>query len=242
VLHPDLDIAALAATFAASRRLVIPRIFEPDYAEQVYAGLLADVPWRLSFRDNRLPGKAAQKSLTREDFAALGREGARALHNTVVQQAAEGFQYLYESFDIAGGRAAGEAPGSVLYDVLDDLRGEDFLGFARRLTGETAINDVYAHATRYLPGHFLKEHEDVTEWDDRRYAYVLGFTPGWPADAGGLLYFHDEDGVAATFMPGYNTLTIFAVPVRHSVGLVAPWVRQPRLAVTGWLRVADGGA
>ncbi len=107
MLNPELDIAALAAAFAAPRRLVVPDVFEPEYAARIHAGLAGDVPWRLSFRDNRLPGKAAQKSLSREEFAALGRGGAQAVRNTVMQQAADGFQYLYESFDIAGGRAAG---------------------------------------------------------------------------------------------------------------------------------------
>ena len=239
MLNPDLDLAALANRFADRHRLVVPDVFEPGYAERIHDALAGNLPWRLSFRDNRLPGKSGQKSLTREEFAALGAPGAGALHNTVMHQAREGFQYLYESFDIAGGRESGEAPGSPLYELLDRLRDAPFLDFARALTGEPAIDDVYAHATRYLPGHFLKEHEDVTDWDDRRFAYVLGYARDWPADGGGLLYFHDADGgVAETFLPGYNTLTIFAVPVAHSVSTVAPWVDRPRLAVTGWLRVS----
>jgi len=239
MLNPALDTSALAAAFRDRRRLVVQDVLDAETASRVHAGLGSSVPWRLAFRDNRLDGKAAQKSLTREAFRALGPGGGAAVSNTVMHQARDGFQYLYESFDIQGGRAAGEAPGHVLYELYDFLNGERFLDFARQLTGEDELDDVYAHATRYLPGHFLKEHEDVTDWDNRRYAYVLGLTPDWPSDGGGLLYFHGPGGVVEeTFLPGYNTLSVFAVPIPHSVSMVAPWVRQPRLAVTGWLRVS----
>ena len=239
MLNSALDTPALAAALRDRGRLVVQDVLNPEAAARVHAGLSSGVPWRLAFRDNRLDGRAAQKSLTQEAFRALGPGGGAAVSSTVMHQARDGFQYLYESFDIKGGRAAGEAPGHVLYELYDFLNGEDFLDFARQLTGDDELNDVYAHATRYLPGHFLKEHEDVTDWDNRRYAYVLGLTPDWPSDGGGLLYFHGPGGVVEeTFLPGYNTLSVFAVPIPHSVSMVAPWVRQPRLAVTGWLRVS----
>lgn len=114
MLNPELDIAALAAAFAAPRRLVVPDVFEPEYAARIHAGLAGDVPWRLSFRDNRLPGKAAQKSLSREEFAALGRGGAQAVRNTVMQQAADGFQYLFSHNFLtdSGGRAGWRRVGA----------------------------------------------------------------------------------------------------------------------------------
>lgn len=56
------------------------------------------------------------------------------------------------------------------------------------------------------------------------------------ADWGGLLQFIDVDGqVLDTFLPRWNTLSLFAVPAGHAVSLVAPWARQDRLAITGWL-------
>jgi SM-20-related protein len=66
---------------------------------------------------------------------------------------------------------------------------------------------------------------------------VLNLTPGWRAEWGGLLLFHDADGhVAEAYAPKFNTLNIFRVPQWHSVSQVASYVDQDRLAITGWIR------
>jgi Rps23 Pro-64 3,4-dihydroxylase Tpa1-like proline 4-hydroxylase len=67
------------------------------------------------------------------------------------------------------------------------------------------------------------------------FAYVINLSRDWQADWGGLLQFIDESGaVSETFMPRWNTLSLFRVPQGHAVSLVAPWARAPRLALTGW--------
>jgi Rps23 Pro-64 3,4-dihydroxylase Tpa1-like proline 4-hydroxylase len=41
--------------------------------------------------------------------------------------------------------------------------------------------------------------------------------------------------VTDTFMPRWNSLSLFRVPALHAVSLVAPWAGAERLAITGWL-------
>lgn len=185
-----------------------------------------------------MTGEHQQQRMTQAQFAALGPAGAQALQAQVLDQAREHFQYLYHHFDLAGGRNNADPPGLFLYELLDYLESPVFMDVIRSLTGTPELDDVYAHATMYTPGNFLKVHEDVTTGDDRRFAFVFGFTRDWRPDMGGLLHFLDEeDRVTATFVPGFNALMLFAVPARHLVSVVTPWADRPRLAVTGWFKV-----
>jgi Rps23 Pro-64 3,4-dihydroxylase Tpa1-like proline 4-hydroxylase len=238
MLKDRLDPAALAGEFSPTGRMVIRNIFDLQMAGQIHDCLMNEVPWRLAYRDTRVGGRNQEQQLTQEQFKAMGPQKAAALRAQVFHQAKDGYQYLYQHFNIGGGIKTGECPELLLYKLFNYLKGPEFMEFARALTGDREINDVYSHATMYTAGNFLKLHEDVSDSDDRRFAYVFGFTRNWQADMGGLTHFLDEDGVVIeTLVPGFNTLTIFAVPAPHLVSQVSPWVRQPRFSVTGWLTV-----
>lgn len=240
MLNPDLDTQALAGELAETGRLVIRELLEPEAAQRIHETMKTQVPWRLGFRDVRCEGREQERVLTREEMAALSPADRQALRELVFGQARSHFQYLYQFLDLNEARDAGDPPGLFLYEVLDYMESADFLDFARALTGDEDLAGVLAHATRYTAGSFLKLHEDVARYDTRRFAYVLGLTPEWSADYGGLLHFLDDEGrIVETVMPGFNTLTVFRVPVPHLVSTVAPWVRAERLAITGWWRV-DG--
>jgi Rps23 Pro-64 3,4-dihydroxylase Tpa1-like proline 4-hydroxylase len=130
---------------------------------------------------------------------------------------------------------AGRDPHLPLHAVLEFFNGPQFLEFIRRFTGDRELAMVGAQATRYLPGQFLRMHDDRHDDENRRYAYVLNLSRDWQADWGGLLHFVDADGGAReAFLPRFNSLSLFKVPAQHFVGLVAPWAQQPRLAITGW--------
>jgi Rps23 Pro-64 3,4-dihydroxylase Tpa1-like proline 4-hydroxylase len=129
----------------------------------------------------------------------------------------------------------GRDPGLLLHTVLEFLNSPAFLAFARELTGFEQIRRVNAQATRYLPGHFLRRHNDFSSENERLVAYVINLGHDWQADWGGLLQFFDETGqVSESFVPRYNTLSLFRVPQLHAVSLVAPWAEQPRFGITGW--------
>ena len=92
-----------------------------------------------------------------------------------------------------------------------------------------------AQATRYIPGSFLRKHNDMNQENTRQVAYVLNFTKDWQADWGGLLQFLDADGrVEETYFPVFNSLTLFRVPMWHDVSYVPPWTPSARYAITGW--------
>ena len=238
MLTRDLPLDELGAKLRTEGRVVIPDVLQNRVAERLRECLERDLPWELAYRDVRFSPEHQAQRLSQAEFHDLGPARAAALRAQIHDQAREHFQYLYQHFRIDEGRRTGQPPDLYVYDFFDFLESDAFLGPARALTGDDSINHIFAHATLYTAGNFLKVHEDVVGSADRRFAYVLGLTRGWQADMGGLLHFLDDrDRVTATVMPGFNTLTVFRVPARHLVSTVAPWVRRPRFAITGWLMV-----
>ena len=169
-------------------------------------------------------------------LASLQPEQKQALGQAVQNSAADEFQYLYDNhpvFDLVQAGAA--AP--VWADLLTFLNSPAFLDLMRDLTGEPRIAMADAQLTRFRKGHFLTTHDDQAEGKNRYFAYVLGLTPGWRIDWGGLLAFHGADGnVSEAFTPRFNTLNLLKVPTPHSVTQVALSAGGDRLSITGWLR------
>lgn len=162
----------------------------------------------------------------------------QALGEAVQAAASHGFQYLYDNHPIHDLTEAGVA-APVWAGLVAFLNGEDFLGLMHRVTGEPGIALVDSQLTRFRKGHFLTTHDDTAEGKHRYYAYVLGLTPDWSIDWGGLLAFHDDAGnVAEAFTPRFNTLNLLKVPAPHSVTQVALSAGADRVSVTGWLRGA----
>ncbi|HEV7226981.1 2OG-Fe(II) oxygenase [Brevundimonas sp.] len=155
----------------------------------------------------------------------------------VHEEAAEGFQFIYDRLRLGLARTLGlplPAPLDGLHALFNDSA---WLDWTRALTGDDRIAYVDAQATRYLPGHFLNGHDDRHEDAGRLYAYVLNLTPRWRPEWGGLLAFTDEAGdVTQTFVPAFGTLNVFRVPQPHLVTQVADFAPEPRLSVTGWWR------
>ena len=238
MLNPSLDATALADDFRRHGRIRIPDVLLPEAAKALHVCLQTEIPWRLYCYDNRQSPENRAIKLRREDLAAMTAEQRQSLQGEVLRQARDQFQYVYQAFDLIEGHRRGEQPDLFAYQLMQHLAGDTFFDFARTLTGNDEIGLIDGHATRYIAGHFLKDHADESPFEQRRFAYVLSVTKDWTADMGGLLHFTDTDGhVVDTFVPSFNSLTIFAVPTPHTVSYVPPWVAGERLSLTGWLTV-----
>jgi SM-20-related protein len=231
VLNPDLDRAALARAFARTGRLQVRDILRPDAAERVHDSLAREVPWSFTYRlggANVLRGPA--------DLAAMGREEKIRMGQAILDSAQREFAFGFMTFPMVRHFRAGEHTDLFVMRLLESLASPEFIGFAREVSADSRIGHVDAQATRYSAGHFLTLHDDADyEGEVRRCAYVLNFSRGWRAEWGGLLQFLDADGsVADSFVPHFNSLSLFRVPTPHIVSYVAPFATAPRLAVTGW--------
>jgi SM-20-related protein len=229
-LHPALDLDAARATFARERRVQLSPFLTDDSAAALAEHLAARDDWTLVVNAG-----AKTFEIDRAGQAALSPEQRAGLDQRIEAVARDGFQFRFESIRVPDedeARVAADTPLAALARFLSTRTTRDAL---RHVTGFEAIDFADAQATRYDAEHFLTGHDDDVDGKHRHAAYVLGMSPHWRIEWGGLLLFHDGAEVRG-WAPRFNTLSLFAVPQLHSVSLVAPFAGAPRLSVTGWLR------
>lgn len=231
-INPEHEPHRLAEAFRAKGRLQIPHFLHPEDAERLLFFLKSSSDWRLVINS------ADQFfELDRQAQAELNPDKQARLDQAVYSGARYGFQYRYETIRVSDAAAERTRNATPLTDFAVFLSGEPVLRFLRTIIGNDDIAFADAQATAYGPGHFLTTHDDQVAGKDRRAAYVMNLSKDWSVDWGGLLTFHDSgDSLAESFVPTFNTLNVFAVPQRHSVGIVAPFAPRRRYSVTGWLR------
>lgn len=236
MINDALDPALWRAQLQRDGRVQVESYLLPQAAERLHECLAREVRWTLALRDAtgaRTIDNAAYSALDAEALARLLQDtaaGARGCDGEA------GFRFAYDSYMMVTAYKQGRDPGLLLHRVLELFNTPEYLAFVRALTGDERVRRVNAQATRYRPGHFLRYHTDIDSTEGRLYAYVLNLSREWTADWGGLLQFIDDEGrVVESYLPRWNTLSLFAVPAGHAVSLVAPWAAQDRLAITGWL-------
>lgn len=231
-LNRNLEPASWRERVAARGRVQIPDIVEADAAKRILTRLEMAPRWNLAARcgdrhlDLDAKGMDARPAKDQAQFLAL-----------VHEQARDGFSYLFNNIPIYDIYHNGRRKNHPLSEVFELFNSAPMIELARAVTGCDDIGFADAQATRYLPGHFLTEHDDNVDGKNRRAAYVFSLSPKWRPDWGGLTLFFDEQGhVEEAFTPKFNTLSIFTVPQRHAVSAVAPFAGAPRYSITGWFR------
>lgn len=228
-LNPDLDVRQLARRFSERGRLQIANFLAAGQADALRDELLQREDWALILN-------AADKvyDIPRSGWKQMTDDQRAKLDALVIQSARSGFHYRYESIRVPDDD---RSRSDLVTQFVHFMASAEATGFFRAVTGIDDISFADGQATAYSPGHFLTAHSDDVEGKNRRAAYVLGLSPVWQPEWGGLLMFHDaDDNIEEAFTPRMGALRIFSVPVRHSVSYVNPIAPEPRLSVTGWLR------
>jgi Rps23 Pro-64 3,4-dihydroxylase Tpa1-like proline 4-hydroxylase len=230
VISNDIDFGPYRQQLAERTRVQIPNFLQDGAAERLRDCLQHEVPWTLAERSG-----GHSRTIAAAEYAAMPEAARQQLCTAAYAAAGAQFQFVYESYMMVLAATEGRDPHLILHAILEFLNSEDFLVFARWLTGEPGIGAVNAQATRYRTGHFLTRHGDEHGGEGRLFAYVMNLTPRWDPDWGGLLQFQNGDGqVIETLSPLWNSISLFRVPQPHSVSLVTPWAGGDRLAITGW--------
>jgi Rps23 Pro-64 3,4-dihydroxylase Tpa1-like proline 4-hydroxylase len=227
-LNPQLDCAALAQEYRRNGRIHIQNVLNQASAERVYLCLRDETRYELCLN-------AAGDVHTLSDLTPKQRlDCATAAWRKV---GIAGFQFLFDMHLLSFSGEPYRDPKHYWAKATAFLNSSEFLGFSREITGFESIEYADAQATLYRSGHFLTAHDDNTAGAKRLAAYVLSFTPAWRPEWGGLLEFLDETGqVERGYVPGFNTLKLFRVPMTHYVSMVAPSAMAGRYSITGWLR------
>jgi Rps23 Pro-64 3,4-dihydroxylase Tpa1-like proline 4-hydroxylase len=231
-LNPKVDPERYAQAYAERRCVRIPDFFDEASAaalETVIAGL----PWRILLQD------ATTKNvvLTREEFTKLSPEKRREFDEGMRRRAAEGVGHLYLVYPMIEAAVQGYDPGHPIHELTEFLNSRPMIEFARALIRLPAVSKVDAHASCFLPGHYLNRHVDDGLIKERKAAYTINFSREWRPDWGGMLLIYDEDDdVRIGLRPRFNTLTVFDGLVPHSVTAIAPFAPKPRYTIAGWFR------
>lgn len=226
------DRAALKAHYDENGIVRIGAFLPDDRAAELHRQLRARADWvRLFNSGDKL------FELDRTAQAALDPSRQADLDEAIYAGAREGFQYRYETIRVPDEEDARRATDDPLAKLALELSGGEVRDELRAITGADDIAFADAQATAYSPGDFLTGHDDRFPGKDRRAAYVLGLTPVWRVEWGGLLLMHgDEDRGSRAFAPLMNVLTLFKVPQMHSVTEVSRAAAYRRYSITGWFR------
>lgn len=231
-LNPKLDAVSLARQFADNGRLQIADFLMPDAAEALRTHLCGRTDWR-----HVINGDSQIFEIPADQYDALPVAERQRIEEAMFAKAGHGFQFQFDTIRVPDGRAARLASASPIDVFAQLMSAPATLALLRTITGAASIAFADAQATRYRKGDFLTRHDDAVAGKNRQLAYVLGMTPGWQAEWGGLLLFNDPDGgVIDVVTPRFNSLSLFAVRQPHSVSYIAPYAPMERLSLTGWLR------
>lgn len=229
-----LTARAYRDALAKDGRVQIADALTRRTADVILHTLKHSTPWQRS-----ISVKGQGREVPVEQFDGHGPEAQNQFFEMVWSEARFGFQYLFDRYRFWDLQHAGHHVSSNFSAIEAMLNAPESIEVFRALTGDRSINFVDAQATRYLPGHFLTQHDDGREQLGRRYAYVLNLSEAWRADWGGLLLFHGANTITGGFIPVFNSLNVFRVPQSHSVSVVAPYSGGPRLSITGWMRAGS---
>jgi SM-20-related protein len=230
-LNPDLDVTALADAYRAKERIQI-RDFLTEDSAQALQRELESLPWGLVYNEG-----TGVVQVGPEQVAQLGSREAAEIMAGIQERARSSYQFFYAYFPILNAYFSPEAPRLGVFDFYEFINTEPVLDVIREVTGLADIRWADGQATWFKPGHFLKAHTDEEKSEGRLAAYVMNLTPQWERDWGGSLQFFDRnDDVEQAYKPAFNALNLFTVPQLHSVSMVATYVTERRLAITGWFR------
>jgi len=205
----------------------IPNILTEASAHRLYRALTDETPWHLTV--NRGTEFLGYPKLPMEERTKISTAAWERAHTQ--------FQYLFDNHRLSHHGEPYRDPAHYFGQLVAFLNAPHVLAFARKVTGMEAIANTDAQATFYRQGDFLTQHDDHG-FRTRLAAYVLNMTPGWNADWGGILLFHGARGhIEEGYVPAFNALNIFRVPVVHSVSQVSLFGGY-RFSVTGWFHSA----
>ncbi len=113
---------------------------------------------------------------------------------------------------------------------------DNFINTCKNIVKMPDITQTWLEATCYDKGCFLGNHRD-DHHPDNRVAFVYNLSRNWKIDWGGLLMIENTPGQQPLIVPPMtNSLSMFRIPVNHTVTSVSQAATEHRYSITGWLR------
>ncbi len=230
-LNPALDRVALAQCFRDRGHVCAEGFLDAESARALAQSLAArdDWHWVINAGDKVF-------DFDRKAREVMNEATLTELRQRVDDAARGGFQFRYSAIRVPDAAQERRAREDILHRFATFMSSAPVLDLITAISGQDQICFADAQATAYHSGDFLTGHNDDVAGKDRRLAYVMGLTPQWRVEWGGLLLFHQEPRQISGLMPQFNCLNLFAIPVQHSVSQVTSFAGAVRHSVTGWFR------
>jgi Rps23 Pro-64 3,4-dihydroxylase Tpa1-like proline 4-hydroxylase len=218
-LNNTNNVEKLKSGFLSNGYVKIPNALSSSCAHLLYENILEQKQWNIVFKNQN-----QHQDLNNLEVEAWEDKHKDKLMSMIHTQASTGFQYFYETIPIYDIYYDNLMPGHFFNDILEFLNRDDTLNYFRELLGAPEISFLDAQITRFNAGHFLNCHSDDVNGKNRVAAFVINLSKEWRADWGGALHILNDDlEIDKSFLPSFNEINIFKVPVEHLVGVVAPF-------------------
>ena len=212
----------------------VSNFLKPDIYKQMELELKL-LPWDMAYVHQGQTAKRAVK-----DIMSLPEHERGQLFSGIIQEAAKSqYAFCYDSYMLITHYLKQTRPDSIFHQYVEQICHPQTVSFMRQLTGNDDIIKADGQVSRYLPGHFLKSHDDngAPVGQVRAAAYTIGLSKDWQPDWGGILHLqHADSRIRHSLIPAFNTLTVFSVPQFHFVSQVANFCPAQRHSIVGWFR------
>jgi hypothetical protein len=248
MINRNIDIEKLTAEYKEKRRVQIIDFLEPEVAEHIYNGfqdLTARNLWFQinygdpKFYDKKLKGDEALYAHFTYKFekyplvnfklsSLLNYDGRRKDFDSRRQDAAK-IQLLE---DHPENELSEFHPLRKISALFNSRQSHDFITM---MTGhKVSYDSIICFASRFSAGDYQGAHSDGGH--PRKVAFILNMTKDWLPHWGGNLVMMDEnyEKVIEDFMPRFNSIVFFDVPIAHAVLPVSLYCQSDRYALTGW--------
>jgi Rps23 Pro-64 3,4-dihydroxylase Tpa1-like proline 4-hydroxylase len=230
MINAALKVEEYAREFSETGRVQILNFLAPSAVKEL-SSVMNSLDWSLVVNEGE-----KNFDINAEQAKILGTAKLSALKRDAKRRALTRFQYLFENYRVSDFIELGIDIPPLVRSIFDEMNQPDFLKSIAILTGQNA-DFIDMQATRYRAGHFLTDHDDDVAGKNRKLAYVMNLSQRWRPNWGGQLEFLTPDkDVSESYLPIFNSLSLFKVPSDHRVSPVKIAAKHPRLSLTGWFR------
>lgn len=152
-LNPELDRAALAATFALDTRVQVRDFLTSETAEEIRRILATGTPWGLAMQAEGSEFVGPQQITPQELRAPAGQQRAQAIGQATQEAAARGdYAFRFAQYPFLEAMKQRWEPGGPHELILEHINSNEFLELARDITGEHLVKaDGQAHEICHPP-------------------------------------------------------------------------------------------
>jgi Rps23 Pro-64 3,4-dihydroxylase Tpa1-like proline 4-hydroxylase len=152
----------LRAQFARDGRVRIEELLDPEGSTALRAELSSHLGWRHVLNGG---DKVFESEPDAIEHMQPGERAA--LEAAIMQTAAHGFQFRYDSIRVPDDEVERAARPDLLTRFAEFMSCDEVLAWLAEITGDRSPQFADAQATRYRAGHFLTRHDDDVAGNNR---------------------------------------------------------------------------